>query len=99
MNVLVSGITSRDFSLHWQSPVPSDRNGVIRSYSITLTDKFRGITTPYSVNGNVTLFEFRDLHPAWTYSLQVAAVTVSRGPLSDPLGVTMAEDGKAHINM
>ena len=94
VSITVSNLTSRSFSTQWQPPVPSDRNGIVRAYEITLTNGIDGGTESHTVSGNITSLEFHDLHPAYTYVLRVAAVTISQGPFSVPVRVTMAEDGK-----
>lgn len=97
MSIVVTNVTSRDFSIQWLPPVPSDRNGELRGYAITLTDEVSGVATPFAVGGNVTSLEFWDLHPAYTYILAIAAVTVSQGPFSDPMRITMDENGEHNI--
>ena len=92
-NIVVSNITSMEFSIEWGPPSLADQNGVIRGYSIALTEKISATTTSFSVAGNVTLFDFQDLHPAYTYALEIAAVTVSPGPYSEVMLVKMADDG------
>ena len=96
-NITVSGVTSRSFSVQWLPPLPEDRNGEIRSYSIMLTDKTKGVLMPYSLGGNETSTSFQDLHPAYTYSVTVAAVTIEEGPFSDALSVMMDEDSKQTV--
>ncbi len=68
---------------------------MIRSYSVTLIDDDSGAATLFTVDGNMTSLDFLDLHPAYTYSLELAATTTSQGPLSDTVRVEMAEDSKS----
>ena len=93
INITIIDITSREFSVVWTPPSLPDQNGVIRSYVITLIEEYSGSTLDISVEGNVTSFDFQDLHPAYTYALEIAAVTISQGPNSDVILVKTAEDG------
>lgn len=94
---MVTNITSTGFSVEWLPPAHSDRNGIIRNYSISLLDENNGVILLNGVNGNTTSFYFHSLHPAYTYSLAVAAATVSQGPYSDVISVTLADDSKFEI--
>ena len=85
-----------EFSVAWSALAQPERNGVIRSYTITLTEEYSGNAMVFSVLGNVTSFEFLNLHPAYTYALEIAAVTVSHGPNSDVMLVKMADDSECH---
>ena len=95
VDIAVSNITSTSFSVTWLPPAYPDQNGVIRTYSLTLTDMTTGNSTVFSVESNVTSFHFDDLHPAYLYSLEIAAATVSQGPNSEPVQVEMDEDSKS----
>ena len=100
VGIIVSNVTSRDFSTQWLPPVPSGRNGVIRGYTVVLTNEVTGLTASLALGANETSLGFWDLHPAYTYILSIAALTVSQGPFSDPTRVLMAEDGKyMHANL
>lgn len=92
LNVSVSGITSREFSLQWLPPATQDHNGILQNYSISLRDETMGAVTLYTVDTNRTSMTFPNLHPAYIYSVAIAAVTVSQGPLSDAITVIMKED-------
>ncbi len=80
-----------EFSVEWAPPSQTDQNGMIRGYTITLTED-SGMTMVVSLAENVTSFEFQDLHPAYTYALEIAAATVSQGPYSEVMLVKMADD-------
>lgn len=82
-----------DFFVYWLPPVHSKRNGIIRSYSIILTLTQSQVSVTHSVAGNITSFYFQNLHPAYIYEFEVAAVTISQGPYSDVVEVKMEEDG------
>ena len=78
--------------LSWDELQPADRNGVIREYTINLTNVVTGEDTEYSaVAGPYTI---TNLHPDYIYCGKVAAVTVvGAGPLSSPIEVKLPEAG------
>lgn len=51
--------------------------------------------TTATFNVNSTELVIVTLHPSYVYELQVAAVTVGNGPLSETATFTMPEDGKS----
>ena len=64
---------------------------MIRYYIIILTELETGIVyqyTKYSTNIIIT-----SLHPAYTYEFTIAAFTVGLGPYSEPLNITLGEEG------
>lgn len=96
IEIVVTDITSTEFSVNWLPPAYSDRNGIIRSYSIMLTGITNNVSISHSVSSSVTLLQFQGLHPAYYYGLKIAATTISQGPYSELIQVQMAEDGKFH---
>ncbi len=54
------------------------------------------MSVDHVIPGNTTQFFFHDLHPAYSYDVSITAITVSPGPYSEALTVTMDEDGKVH---
>lgn len=91
----VSGVPTspRSISLTWQPP--SIPNGVIREYRISITEQdnsqSRQLTTT-SLGHQIT-----ELHPYYTYSIRVAAVTVAEGPNSIAIQIQTYQDGN-YIN-
>ena len=47
-----------------------------------------------SLSTNFTLFA---LHPYYSYSIRVTAVTVAAGPAASPVVIRTNEDGKLHV--
>lgn len=94
VNITIHDITSSDFVLQWLPPRSSDRNGIIRSYSVSLSNANTGVSTSYNTSGNSSSLHIQSLHPAHMYMVQIAAVTVLQGPFSDLIHVTMEEDSK-----
>ena len=77
--------------LTWQPPAPSNQNGIIQHYAISVTEEetmrqFQLMSTTTSVTATA-------LHPYYTYSFTISAVTVSEGPYSQTLSLRTLEDG------
>ena len=86
-------VNSRSLLLAWESPLADVQNGIIREYLINISvaetgGKFQHRTT------NTTLI-VEGLHPHYTYSLVISAVTISPGPYSEVYTVQMPEDGRS----
>ncbi len=54
------------------------------------------MSVSHVIPGNTTTLSFQNLHPAYSYDVSIAAITVTPGPYSEALTVTMDEDGKSH---
>ena len=98
-NITVTSLTSKELSITWAPPVPSDQNGLIREYVITLLEEYSGTLVNITVEGNISSYVFQNLHPAYTYSLEIAAITVSKGPYSDVIKVDTDEDSEYFIHV
>ena len=88
-------IDSRSLLLAWEPPLAEEQNGVIQGYLINISvaetgDEFQHQST------NTTLI-VKDLHPHYTYSLVISAVTVGPGPYSEVYTIQMPEDGTSLI--
>ena len=82
---------SKQLLLTWTPPPFIEQNGVIRSYSVYITETNTGSLMNYtSTSTNITVAE---LHPYYTYSCVITAKTVAEGPRSAPVIVTTLEDG------
>ena len=91
-NVSGVSISSTAIALSWSAPLFEDRNGVIRHYTVNVTE----FETGYEF-GEVTTHMARtysSLHPYYTYEFSVYAVTVGAGPAAEPVRVTTMEDSK-----
>ena len=72
-------------------PPPDDHNGVIRYYSLILTETDTGVDIHVEVE---TMTEVvYSLHPFYTYEVIVSAVTIASGPYTSPVTVQLPEDG------
>ena len=73
-------------------PVHDKQNGIIQWYCILLVETES--QKRREINGSNTLsITVSQLHPYYTYEVSVAAVTISVGPLSDSMMITMPQDG------
>ena len=85
-------ITPTTFALRWQPPLTEDVNGVVRRYTINVTELETGRVEQYfTMELNVTV---ESRHPFYRYRYIVAAETVGLGPFSDPNVIHMPEAGR-----
>ncbi len=82
---------ARTFNVSWSLP-RSQQNGVLRSYTVSLTDAASEMVHQY--RSNSTSIMIRELVPYSTYSIRVAAVTVATGPLSEIVYADTPEAGE-----
>lgn len=92
--VMHSNIMSRSVALSWATPRSDRQNGVIRHYLIEAYENVTGNTLTYPTPSDQTSLVISNLHPFYVYTIRIQAVTVSPGPLSEPLTVNTMEDGK-----
>ena len=89
---MVDVVDSKTVTLSWDPPLEENRNGIIRSYTIHVTDKLMNKNTTYSSDTtNITLTSLR---PYSLYLCAIAAQTISQGPFTQPFIIQMPEDGK-----
>lgn len=67
-------------------------NGIIQYYAIKLYETETSLYYMYQTS-NISLF-VNALHPYYTYSVSVAAVTVGTGPYSNVVSFTTLQDSK-----
>lgn len=68
-------------TLTWTHPLPPDRNGVIRHYSIFVIPTQPWLeANKYMTMSAMLSYTISDLHPHSRYTFSVAAVTVGPGP-------------------
>ena len=91
MRLQGSAVNSTTIQLQWQPPLFSDQNGVIRSYLINIRVVETGATL--QLTSQTTAINISGLHPFYTYTLTVAAVTIDPGPYGLVLTIRMPEDG------
>ena len=78
-------------TLHWSPPDSHLLNGVIQHYIITLRNSETGQSK--LLTSEKAIFYITSLHPFYTYSCSVVAVTVGSSPAIN-ISFQMPEDGK-----
>ena len=79
--------------LSWQPPAPENQNGIIVHYVVNITEMETGRLLSFTAV-NTTTLSVSTLHPFYTYTCIVAAVTIGIGPYSATVEVELPEDGK-----
>ena len=88
---------SRTIQVTWDPPLAEEQNGVIQHYLVVVM--VRQTLTSLSLNATSTSLTLSDLHPAYDYSIEVAAVTIGVGPFSAAISVTTPDDGKKFLHL
>ena len=88
-----SSIMSRSVDLSWGAPRSDRHNGIIRYYVIEAYENATGNVFMYQTLSDQTSFTLTNLHPYYTYSIRVAAFTVSTGPFSSSNTILTMQDG------
>ena len=98
-NVTATALDSRTIELTWEPPPEDTHNGLIRQYSIDIfvSETRETFVTLMSHNSTNTLV--MDLHPYYTYSFKVAAVTIAAGPQSMEVILKTLEDSEFFANI
>ena len=86
-----TAVSSTIIRLKWEPPALADQNGVIRSYLINISVIENGVY--FQLTSQTNAQNISGLHPYYTYTLTVAAVTIGPGPYGLVLTVKMPEDG------
>ena len=76
----------------WGPPPTDQQNGLILHYVVVVVAAQTRSTITLNVSSNST--SIPDLHPSYSYSIEVAAVTVSVGPFSRSVSFTTPDDGE-----
>ncbi len=92
--VTQGNVISRSVALTWVAPRSDRQNGVIRHYIIEAYKNNTGNLLSYQTASDQVNFIVSSLHPFYTYTIRIQAVTVGPGPLSLPLTVNTMEDSK-----
>lgn len=91
MYVSFSAIDSHTANISWSPPLPDQQNGIIQYYNVTVQN-FDISQYFYYHTTNLAL-TLTDLHPYYTYTATLAAVTIATGPFSNGKSITTFEDG------
>lgn len=82
---------SRAIDVFWSAPPANATNGVITYYLISLRES--ETLTKQIYETDQTSFTINQLHPYYTFTVMVAAVTVGAGPYSIGYTVQTLADG------
>ena len=88
-------VSSTSFVLSWSPPPTSQQNGIIREYTVNITELQTG--NSIILNSTSTSVSVLSLHPYYTYGCVVSAYTVESGPYSEVFTITTSEDGMLHF--
>ena len=94
-NLATTDVTSRSISLTWDPPIAANQNGIIRAYFINMTVLESGENIQFMSNS--TDRDFVMLHPYYTYTFIISAVTIGPGPPSAVHNVLTAEEGNLNL--
>ncbi len=91
-NVAVVAVDSRTIQITWEPLEEDQQNGVIDGYlvMIMVQQTRRSLT----LNSSSPTLTVSGLHPAYDYSVEVAAVTIGVGSFSSPVAITTPDDGE-----
>ena len=90
--IFVIAINPSTLSLSWNSLASFNANGIVREYIVNVLVQDSSEHYQYStVNTSIILTE---LHPYYTYTVYIAAVTIGRGPFSAGRTIRMPQNGK-----
>ena len=91
LTVTISSSTTALFQ--WLPPKPNSQNGIIQYYVLQLHNSDTGLsTTINSLPADITNHFLSYLHPFYSYTCSIAAVTIGTGPSSRNVSFQMPED-------
>ena len=90
----INSFDSTSVRLSWQPPPFEETNGIIRYYTILVTELDTG--DAFEVISNKTNTTIGSLHPFYTHTFKVRAETVAPGPYSSESSVTLEEEGNTN---
>ena len=91
-NIDINVVNPRSVHLTWEPPNPETQNGNIVHYLINVA--VSESSDEFVLTSVVTSTIIDYLHPDYTYTITISAVTTGPGPYSLPFIVTAPEDGK-----
>ena len=89
-------MNSTTITLSWDPPPFNQINGYIRHYVVAVTEQKNA--SEFQEQSNYTQVTLQSLHPYYTYTCRVAAVTTGPGPYTGNLTIQLLEDGKNFLN-
>ena len=89
--LVITAMNSHSINISW-SPPPMDKvNGIIQYYFLNIT-VIETSQTLYLQTSDTSV-SLNDVHPHYTYTVVVAAVTIAIGPFSTEQSITTPQDG------
>ena len=79
-------------NLQWSPPPTEYINGIIRAYTVIVSEQETGRN--YSLSSTQTALLVGNLHPFYEYAFSLCAVTVAQGPCTEIYTLQTLEDGK-----
>ena len=92
LNVTTRTVNSTTIQVTWAPPTPESQNGIITLYNINVT--VSETKSDFVLNASTTSLNVTGLHPHYTYTFAVTAVTIRPGPYSEPQAIITPEDCK-----
>ena len=87
----IADVSSRNMTIVWDPPLAEHQNGIIRLYIVDISVEESGEN--YQMNSVTTSLIVSDLHPYYSYSIGISAVTIGQGPQSDPQSIRLLQEG------
>lgn len=92
-NLTVVALNSNTVQALWREPEVDRQNGLIVDYILVVTGHDTDNVYEVHSGDNTFVKTFSGLHPFYTYTLSIAAITIGTGPFSAVV-FQMPEDGK-----
>jgi hypothetical protein len=92
-NIEATAPSATVLNITWEPPTPAQQNGIIRGYEITISVLQTGASQQLTSTGPQLMLS--DLHPFYTYSFLIAAVTVGPGPVGETFTIQMPQSAPA----
>ncbi len=90
-------VMPRSAKLSWASPRSDLQNGVVRYYILEVYENNTGNSSTYQTLSARRSYTISNLHPYYTYSVRILAVTVGPGPLSVSHTINTLQAGKNYL--
>ena len=85
-------LTSTSVILQWTPPPTENVNGIIRAYTVTVSEHETGRS--YNLSSPQTELSIGNLHPFYWYNFSVCTVTIAQGPCTAMHTLQTLEAGK-----
>ena len=95
LNLAGHAVNSTTIALWWDTIAVENQNGIIRHYLVSVMEVETDELDVYTAVG--TQLNISGLHPYYTYTCVVAAVTNSVGPFSRNISIITPQGGKYKI--